>query len=192
MRDMDRRVKYTKMVLRESLLELLQEKPINRISVTELCQNADVNRGTFYAHYSEPYDLLRQIEDELYEDIRNCFDGSAEKSMERTNLDLLMIINRNRELCRVILSENASSNFISRIYDIGSEYFRRRWSGSIEKMDMPEEYLYHYIATGNIEIIRMWLMNDDSRSPENIAAIISNLVRSVMHACNQTENAEEK
>lgn len=187
MHDTDRRVKYTKMVLRESLLELLQEKPINRISVTELCQNADVNRGTFYAHYSEPYDLLKQIEDELFEDIRSCFEDNSEKTIEDMNLDLLMIINRNRELCRVILSENASPNFISRIYEIGAEYFRKCWKGSIEKLDLPEEYLYHYIATGNIEIIRYWIMNDDGRSPENIAAMISGLVRSVMHACNHAE-----
>jgi len=66
----DRRVRYTKMVLRESLLALMKQKAISKITPTELCRHADVNRNTFYAHYSSPYDLLIQIESELYEEIR--------------------------------------------------------------------------------------------------------------------------
>ena len=185
MRDTDRRVKYTKMVLRESLLELLQDKPINRISVTELCQNADVNRGTFYAHYSEPYDLLKQIEDELFEDIRRCFEEKPDNTMEETNMDLLLVINRNRELCRIILSDSASPNFMSRVYDVGAEYFRRYWKGSLERLDMPEDYLYRSIVTGNVELIRYWIMNDDNRSPEDIAAMMSSLVNRIMQAYRQ-------
>lgn len=181
MRESDRRVKYTKMVLRESLLELLQEKPINRISVTELCQNADVNRGTFYSHYSEPSDILHQIEEELFNDICECFDKDLESPIEKVALDLLMIINRNRELCSIMFSENTNHNFAMRIYNVGSEFFRKRWKGQLEKLDIPEDYLYHYIATGNTEVIRMWIMHDEKRSPESVSRIISALVRSVMH-----------
>jgi len=185
MRDTDRRVKYTKMVLRESLLGLLQEKPINRISVTELCQNADVNRGTFYAHYTEPMDLLKQIEDELFDEIRSCFEETAEKSLDETNISLLQILARNREMCKVVFSQNASSNFMCRFHEMGSEFFARRWKCKIDKLNIPVEYLYHFIATGNIEIIRMWILKDDNRAPQEIAHIINELAKSVMHACNQ-------
>lgn len=188
MRDTDRRVKYTKMVLRESLLELLQEKPINRISVTELCLNADVNRGTFYAHYSEPSDLLRQIEEELFEEIRTCFEDTADKSLDETNENLMQILSRNREMCRVVLSQNASSCFVHRFHEMGSEYFARRWNCKIEKLNIPGEYLYHFIATGNIEMIRMWIMNDDGASHQEIARILTELTRNVMQACSQVEH----
>lgn len=63
----DRRVKYTLLALRGSLLELMREKDVSRITVKELCERADVNRGTFYAHYASPADLLEQIEQELLE-----------------------------------------------------------------------------------------------------------------------------
>jgi len=56
----DRRVKYRKMVLRESLTKLMQEKPISRITIKELCEDADINRATFYSHYNDQFDLLKK------------------------------------------------------------------------------------------------------------------------------------
>ena len=60
----DRRVRRTKAMLRAALTELLKTKPVNEISVTELTRKADVNRGTFYAHYTDLYDMLEQMENE--------------------------------------------------------------------------------------------------------------------------------
>ena len=58
----DARVRYTKMMIRNSLLELLRTKPIAKITVTEICEMAGINRATFYAHYSGPSDLLHALE----------------------------------------------------------------------------------------------------------------------------------
>lgn len=63
----DKRVKNTRQAIRNSFLKLIVEKPIERISVTELCRDAGVNRGTFYAHYTDAYDLRNSLETELYE-----------------------------------------------------------------------------------------------------------------------------
>ena len=48
----DARKRYTQMVLKQSLLKLLKEKPVNKITVKEVCELAQLNRATFYAHYS--------------------------------------------------------------------------------------------------------------------------------------------
>lgn len=66
---MDRRKKYTRMVLKESLMELLKNKPISNITIKEICEEADINRSTFYSHYSSQYDLLNAIEEEFIEDM---------------------------------------------------------------------------------------------------------------------------
>lgn len=57
----DRRSAYSKRVIRESLLALMQDKPLNKITVREICERADVNRSTFYAYYEDIYDLHRAI-----------------------------------------------------------------------------------------------------------------------------------
>lgn len=65
----DRRVKYTKMVLKESFLNLLEKKDISRITVKEICEDADINRATFYTHYTDVYDLQKKIEDEFLDNV---------------------------------------------------------------------------------------------------------------------------
>ncbi|MCS0542790.1 TetR/AcrR family transcriptional regulator, partial [Aeromonas veronii] len=66
---LDRRKQYTRMVLKGSLMKLLKEKPIATITVKEICEVADINRSTFYAHYSDQFDLLKKIEEEIIEDM---------------------------------------------------------------------------------------------------------------------------
>ena len=64
----NQRTRLSKMMLKNALLDLLREKGmITKISVRELCERADLNRSTFYAHYSEPKQLLAEVEDELLE-----------------------------------------------------------------------------------------------------------------------------
>ena len=62
----DRRTQYSKRVIREALYELMQEKPLNKITVTEICALADVNRSTFYAYYTDIFNLHESIIKEFY------------------------------------------------------------------------------------------------------------------------------
>ena len=63
----DRRVKKTKKQLRLALMDLMSEKAKKNISVRELAERADINRGTFYIHYKDVSDLLQRLEDEMAE-----------------------------------------------------------------------------------------------------------------------------
>ena len=95
----DRRVRYTKQAIRDGFLRLLAEKPIEKISVTEICREADINRGTFYAHYSDPYELKRSLEDQLSDALAQRLQESGLKRL--TSLQTLRLLSENRELCRV-------------------------------------------------------------------------------------------
>ena len=72
----DRRTQYSKRVIKESLFQLMQEKPINKITVKELCDRADVNRSTFYAYYTDIYDLDRKIIKEFFKMQRSFINQS--------------------------------------------------------------------------------------------------------------------
>lgn len=78
MEKMDARKRYTQMVLKQSFLKLLKEKPVNRITVKEVCALAQLNRATFYAHYSDCFALMESIENELID--------AFEKSLRYVNL----------------------------------------------------------------------------------------------------------
>ena len=56
----DHRTRVTKILIRKSFMELLKNKPIQNISIKEICDKSGISRGTFYAHYTDIYDLLNQ------------------------------------------------------------------------------------------------------------------------------------
>ncbi len=62
----DRRIRKTRAVLKSSLLSLMKEKSVKHITVKELCDKADINRGTFYLHYTDVFDIEVQIDDFLF------------------------------------------------------------------------------------------------------------------------------
>ena len=65
----DRRVRKTKAQLRAGLARLMQKKSIKEITVKELVDEVDINRSTFYLHYSDIYQMLESIETELMDEI---------------------------------------------------------------------------------------------------------------------------
>ena len=64
-----RRVKMTKRLMKEALIDLMDQKPLEKITVTEICKIADVNRSTFYAYYEDTRALMLEIEDEVLEHV---------------------------------------------------------------------------------------------------------------------------
>ena len=65
----DRRTRYTKNIIKESYLELLGELPPSKVTVTEVCRRADINRGTFYLHYEDLPQVMEELENAAYEEI---------------------------------------------------------------------------------------------------------------------------
>ena len=65
----DERVIKTKKLIKSALSELIQEKGFDHVSITDLTQRANINRGTFYLHYQDKYDLLEKFENEVLDDI---------------------------------------------------------------------------------------------------------------------------
>ena len=91
----DRRVLYTKMFLKESLLELMKEKPVDKITPTELCRKAQINRNTFYTHYYTARDVLVEIETEFSTQIID----SLSSRFTAENIDIPQMLD---EICRMI------------------------------------------------------------------------------------------
>lgn len=172
----DRRVLYTKMFLKEALLELMREKPIDRITPTELCRKAEINRNTFYAHYYSTRDVLREIEDEfsaqIIESLSNRFSAENIDISQMLN-EICRIIYEKRDFCKILLSENGDSAFFERTIMLGKSVIIDGWRKegvrlSDEQMDM----FFAYIVNGSIALIRKWTANDMQNTPAEIAALI--------------------
>ena len=73
----DRRIRRTRRELENALIRLLKEKNIQSISVKELCEEADVTRSTFYQHYSNPYDMLTEIQDRIMDQVQEIINTTT-------------------------------------------------------------------------------------------------------------------
>lgn len=176
----DRRVKYTKMVLKDSLIALLSKKEITSITIKEICEVADINRATFYSHYADQYDLLNKIKDEFLENI-----GIYVVEFKQSKVDVVMVelvekildyIKQNAQLCRLLLSEQGDLEFQKRIMMLIYDNNLTIKSGeSLKKGE--EEYIYAFIITGCVGIIQKWLDEGMHKSTRFMAEVIYNATK---------------
>ena len=173
----DRRVRYTKKVIQESFVRLLGEKELSRITVKEICEVADVNRATFYAHYADAYDLMTKMQEELLENVHVYLANGIKRDTMSISLEIVekifIYIQENAELCRLLLSERGDITFQKRVlklaYELNMESVTRH--GRISKEDA--EFIYAFTLTGCVGAIQKWLNDDMQKSPQYMARMIT-------------------
>jgi AcrR family transcriptional regulator len=159
----DRRVRKTKKALREGLSILMTDKNIKDISVRELTDLVDLNRGTFYLHYKDVYELAQQIENDIIVEITQIFDEyMPEKQGDRPYplfVTLLRYIKENASICRMLLSSNSGRTFFDKLCDFVEKRCLQRWLENFRSQATSDELAYYsrFTVIGYIAIISRWL-----------------------------------
>ena len=160
----NQRTRLSKILLKNALMDLLSEKgSVTKISVRELCERADLNRSTFYAHYSEPKELLEEVEAELLDATREHLQKiGAENDIgaHRYLLSFLIYIKKNEKPFRTLLIDAGDPEFRSKFMQQSIIQF-------IENLDIAfpkeqEQYIYSYILNGSTGVIIQWMRSDYS------------------------------
>ncbi|MDY3071796.1 MAG: TetR/AcrR family transcriptional regulator [Eubacteriales bacterium] len=192
----DRRVRATKLSLRTALLSMLRELPLEKITVSALCQRAAVGRGTFYTHYRDCADLLGQIEGELYAQLRELLEQyrSNSPAMRETLVRIVECIGKNADLCSVLLSENGDRRFVSRVLDLACSELPSGAPVStadsrVDKSDarvstadsrtdpVNARYEIRFVVCGAVGVIRAWIASGLREEPARIAGLLWRLSR---------------
>lgn len=177
----NKRTKITKMLLKNSLIELMHEKSISQITIKEICENADLNRSTFYLHYTDQFALLSDIENEIMEntfcylkDVGSSFDTLAYIET------FLTYVKKNRDIFHTLLCRQENASFQKLSISKAMELIKGLLPsiGSIEK----EKYVYVFVMYGCVHIIMEWIDSSFDLSETEIASIIFRL-------CDETRNA---
>lgn len=171
----DARIRYTQGVLKQALLSFLQEKPINKITVKEVCERAELNRATFYAHYSDCFALLESIENELIDEF--------EKSLRYVNsFDVTALIealydmaDQNQEACRTLVLGNTSSTVIAKMIALAKTDSLAYWHRELPKASETElEMMYTHLSNGLMHVI---VEGYDKYSKEEMIRFVSQVVK---------------
>ena len=171
MENLDNRVRYTKMILQQALLKILQRKHIDRVTIKELCEEAKVNRGTFYLHYATPNDLLMEIEQQFIDENMAQFNPYFQGNYEMSYLSGLFAgILRNKELCKIIMGKNGNPKFLERIQDMLRSGIVDGWCKEFPKYDRADlNYVYDFVFVGSMRLILNWIGDSQGLSAEELA-----------------------
>lgn len=165
----DRRVKMTKRILKEALIEIMKTKPIHEISIKKICETADVNRSTFYHHYQSPQELY----DDIIKDIANDINGIIVKSRQekatqnRIIAELLTYVEERRNIFLVILSDKGNIGIGERLTRIVGQFIG---SNNSSELSM---YCTQFISAGCANIVWLWLNNENRLPPKDVAGLIT-------------------
>ena len=175
----DRRVRRTRTLLTRGLIQLMKEKDIKEISVKELSDLADINRGTFYLHYTDIYDLLKNIEDELFQEFNAILDrtltGAPDKhDPEATLREIFLLLHRNQDTARVMMSPHGDLAFVNRLKHLVQE----RICQFLMHPHSTNHHTYReaFAISGCIGVIETWLNQPAPQTPEEMAKLCSHML----------------
>jgi AcrR family transcriptional regulator len=174
----NQRVRISKKLMRESLVRLLAQKSIHKISVREICDGAEINRTTFYKYYGSQYDLLRDMENEVLAQIDSGLGGIGENGGEdvRRLAGIFAYLHDNLDLCRLLINNTVDSEFPEKLLNL--PMIRRLLSEQLvgEYRGDESDYVYQFVVNGGFSIIKRWINKESRESPEMIARVLISTV----------------
>lgn len=184
----NQRTRLSKLLFKNALMDLLKEKgSVAKISVRELCDRAELNRSTFYAHYNEPNDLLMEIETELLDATEEHLKKIGEENdagAHKYILSFLQYIKQNDKQFRTLLIDSADPEFRSRFMQQSIIQFVENLR--IELPKELEQYIFSYILNGSTGIIIQWIRSDYAVNENEIVNLLFSINQSVLVNLNLT------
>lgn len=176
----DARTRYTKMMIRESFIQLLKEQPVSKITVTKICEMSEINRATFYKYYEDAFDLLQKLEQEFLEELLSSLSQFEQHSIRESFIQLLEHLKKRGEWFQIVGSSHGDPQFASRILSVCYE----NASFLIQKFfpqltETQKKWLYYFLAHGYGGMLGCWLDNGLQEPTEEIARFAEELLLKV-------------
>lgn len=154
MKKQDARVRYTVKVLKEALLKLLEQKPVNKITVKEVCELAELNRATFYTHFSDCFDLLESIETDFIAEFESSLKYAESFDVSMLVSAIYDMVDNNERVCRVLVFGNTNSALIKKMIAIARERSLAYWRQTLKKASEDElAMLYTHLSNGLLHVV---------------------------------------
>lgn len=184
---LDPRVKRSRRMLRDALIVLMKEREYSEISVRDIAERADLNRATFYLHYTDKQDLLHQSIDDVLSEIAERFQHIALETnladvskVELLFLNMFEFIAQNADFYKIMLSKG-DMQFTNQWQDLFREKLKHRIYSQqptikITDDSVPIDLMLAYISSASTGAIKWWLENDMKYTPQYLSKMLSRLV----------------
>ncbi|MBR0509973.1 MAG: TetR/AcrR family transcriptional regulator [Clostridia bacterium] len=173
----DNRVRYTKKVLKDAILEILKEKPVDRVTIKELCEKAEINRGTFYLHYNTPLEVLKEIENDFITEHLAHFSPYMQSSTETGYLQgMFACILDNGDICKILMGKNGDPQMKESLCLAIRDSAVNDWQKEFPEYDREKlEYVFDFVFPGATQTVLGWLENDRGLTVEDLSRRLDRL-----------------
>ncbi|MFF2176618.1 TetR/AcrR family transcriptional regulator [Lysinibacillus sp. NPDC058147] len=179
----DRRIIRTKNEIKQAFFSLLSEKNFEAITVRDITDRANINRGTFYLHYVDKYNLLEQYENEIFEKFNVILDETTNLELDVNQflderlpvmIRILHVFYEEADFLKLILGPNGDPFFHEKMRQFFVRYFNTFLVNRIDKSKwrFPIELILAYNSNAILGVITYWLQHDTQQLPEEIATML--------------------
>lgn len=181
----DKRSLRTKSTLKKNLAKMMLTQNINDITIKELVILAGINRSTFYLHYTDIFDLLQEMENDILSQIKVVLDSYPTLTREGSYsfvTDLISVFESNRESLKALMGYHGDAFFIQKMEDVIESKVRYQinliycFNNSI-----APEYVYSFLRSGCIGMLKTWISSDCATPPEEMAIFAYNTVHDIIN-----------
>jgi AcrR family transcriptional regulator len=177
------KVAKTKELLRDTLIELIEEKGFDAISVRDITLKAGLNRGTFYLHYRDKYDLMEKNQHYILEGLKEklihvkpseMYEYYSKEMMYPPILQVFQYLMENRRFIKTLLSSKGDPAFPKKLKKLIRGSIYEKLVAIIEDqylISIPHEYTIAFISSAFFGVIEQWLEKDEPNSPEEMAIV---------------------
>jgi AcrR family transcriptional regulator len=179
--DNDSRVRRTKKLIRQGLTELAKEKSITKITVKELTDLIEINRGTFYLHYKDIFDLVECLEAELYQEFEEIISSITIEAIKHSPIDVLekvcIFVKKNSDLVGTLVGEHGDAQFVNKIGDLTNKTVLTLFEEVYPNMNRQRyDFAYEYCKYGTMGLIYAWLTKHPETPTRTVAEMWSRLL----------------
>ncbi|WP_334329294.1 TetR/AcrR family transcriptional regulator [Companilactobacillus sp. HBUAS59699] len=162
----NRRAQYTRQVIQDAVLSLLEDKSINDIKVTEVCKLADINRTTFYRYYDDVFKCVEGIETEFIESLDADEDLKPEQAFEK----VLNAFYNQKRLSNLVFVEGKT-----KLLDRIQQTVENSGKGK-PQLDEDDQYQEVYMMSGMMAIMKQWVKNGMIETPKELSKIMIRII----------------
>lgn len=161
-----KRVNETKQRMKKAFLELYAQKPIDKITIKEITEKAQVNRGTFYVYYLDIYDLLEKIEEEAILLFKEKIESVILTLLRGKKLDAYVLpeafFRENPEILSLFFGKRAEARMVNQLKEIAKGIAIRELKLEVEGEEIEAKkarYTLEYISSAQIGLVTAWFQN---------------------------------
>ncbi len=184
---MDKRAVRTREALKRALVDLLSEKPLSMISVSELTQRAGVNRGTFYLHYKSIDDMMAAVRVETSEYLTKVIASTNDKDSGNNPVyDKFLVIftffYENKEFYSRLFGDSGDRQFVGYVVELIRKNIFTEEIKDAEKLSNLQssfndiDYMYTFTAGGFASVLELWLNDKSDKTPEQMAELVTKIM----------------